>query len=71
MFKNFLMKKMMKAQGVPDAQIDMMIGMMEKNPELFKTIALEVQAKMKEGKEQTAAMMEVMQAHQAELQKLV
>lgn len=61
---------MLKAQGVPEAQIDMLIAMMEKNPALFKQIAVEVQAKIKEGKEQTAAMMEVMQLHKAELEKL-
>ena len=38
MFKNLLLKKMLKAQGVPEEQIDVVIKMMEKNPELFKTI---------------------------------
>ena len=59
MFQNFLLKKMLRTQGVPEAQIEMFINMMEKNPELFKTIATEVQQKMKEGKSQADAGMEV------------
>lgn len=41
------MKKMLKAQGVPEAQVDVLIGMMEKNPQLFQTIATEVQEQVK------------------------
>lgn len=71
MFKNFLLKKMLRTQGVPEAQIEMFITMMEKNPELFKTIAEEVQAKMKGGMSQTDAGMEVMKKYETELKKLV
>ena len=71
MFQNFLMKKMLKAQGVPEAQIDMLIGMMEKNPELFKRIAEEVQEKVKGGMSQTDAGMEIMKKYEGELKKLV
>jgi hypothetical protein len=71
MFKNFLMKKMLKAQGVPESQIDMVINMMEKNPELFKTIASEIQTKVKGGMDQMQASMEVMSKYEAELKKLV
>lgn len=71
MFKNFLLKKMLKAKGVPEAQIDMMLAMMEKNPDLFKRIAKEIEDKVKQGKDQTAATMEVMRLHQGELQKLL
>ena len=64
------MKKMLKAKGVPEAQIDMFVTMMEKNPDLFKRIAAEIKQKVKEGKSETAASMEVMRLHQGELQKL-
>jgi len=70
MFKNFLLKKMLRTQGVPEAQIDMVINMMEKNPELFKKIAEEIKVKMKEGKGQQTASMEVMQKYQEDLKKL-
>ena len=71
MFQNFLLKKMLRTQGVPEAQINMFITMMEKNPELFKTIATEVQEKMKGGMSQTDAGMEVMKKYEQELKKLV
>ena len=71
MFKNFLLKKMLRTQGVPEAQIDMVIAMMEKNPELFKKIAEEIQAKIKEGTDQQSASVEIMQKYEGELKKLV
>ncbi len=71
MFKNFLLKKMLRTQGVPEAQIDMVITMMEKNPELFKKIAEEIQAKIKGGMDQQSASMEIMGEYQEELKKLV
>ncbi|MCE9585126.1 hypothetical protein K8Q94_00695 [Candidatus Nomurabacteria bacterium] len=71
MFKNFLLKKMLRTQGVPEAQIDMVITMMEKDPELFKKIALEVQEKIKSGVDQQTASMQVMQKYQDQLKKLV
>ena len=71
MFKNFLLKKMLRTQGVPEAQIDMFITMMEKNPELFKNIAGEIQEKMKNGMSQMDAGMQVMKKYESELKKLV
>lgn len=61
---------MLRTQGVPDAQIDMVINMMEKNPELFKTIAKEIQEKTKSGMDQNTASMEVMKKYENELKKL-
>lgn len=71
MFQNFLLKKMLRKQGVPEAQIDMFIKMMEKNPELFKNIAMETKAKMDAGVDQQTASLEVMKKYEAELKKLV
>ena len=70
MFKNFLLKKMLRSQGVPEAQIDTVINMMEKNPELFKTIAVEIKEKTKNGMDQMTASMEVMKKYESELKKL-
>ena len=70
MFKNFLLKKMLRTQGVPENQIDMVIGMMEKNPELFKKIAEEIKTKIDGGMDQQSAAMQVMQKYQDELKKL-
>ena len=52
------------------AQIDMFIKMMEKNPELFKTIAKEVEERIKQGKDKQSASIEVMRKYEAELKKL-
>jgi len=72
-FKNFLMKQSIKSQmkGVPQAQQDMMLSAVEKNPEFFENIAKEIDQKVKEGKSKTAASMEVMRKHQDELRRLM
>lgn len=68
-----LMKKMLKSKmkDMPEAEQEKMIKLVTENPELFQKIALEIQAKVKEGKDQTAASMEVMQSHQEELKKIM
>ncbi len=71
MFQNFLLKKMLKAKGVPEEQIDMFIKMIEKDPELFKKIAQEIEEKVKSGQDQQVASMAVMKKYEAELKKLV
>jgi len=73
MIKEFLMKQVIKRQlkGVPEAEVNRIILLVEKNPELFKKIGDEIQAKVKAGRSQMAASMEVMRAHQAELQKVL
>lgn len=65
-----LMKKLLKSKmkDVPEEQQEMILSAVEKNPEFFQKIGLEIQAKMKEGKDQMTATMEVMQSHQDELQ---
>jgi len=71
MFKNFLFRKMLKAQGVPEAQIEMFLAMMEKNPALFETIAKEIKTKIDSGADQQSASMEVMKKYESELKKLI
>ncbi len=71
MFQNFLLKKMLKAKGVPEEQIDMFIKMIEKDPELFKKIAKEIEEKVKSGQDQQTASIAVMKKYEAELKKLV
>ena len=53
-----------------DFSLDYCVNMMEKNPELFKTIAGEIQEKVKAGKDQQSASMEVMKKYESELKKL-
>lgn len=73
MFKEFLMKQMIKRQlkGMPEAEIDRIVELVSKNPEVFKKIGDQIQAKVKAGRSQQAATMEVMRANQAELQKVL
>jgi hypothetical protein len=75
MFKKFILKKMLgsklKAAGVSDDQMDMIIELIEKNPDFFKKIQKEVEAKTKQGVSEQAAMMTVMREHQAEFQKIM
>lgn len=75
MFQKFVLKKMLgsklKGMGVTDDQIDMILEVVQKNPDFFKKIQNEVEAKKKQGISEQAAMMTVMREHQAELQKIM
>ena len=62
---------MLKKQGVPPAQIDMILGLMEKDPALFKKMADEIKAEVKKGKSQQDAAMWVMPKYQSQLQALM
>ena len=66
------MKQMLKSklEDVPEAERERVLGMIDKNPELFEKIALGVQSKMKEGKDQMSAIMEVVKTYQNDLSKL-
>ena len=62
---------MLRTQGVPEAQIEIFLKMMEKDPELFKNIALETKKKMDAGMDQQTASIEVMKKYEIELKKLI
>ncbi len=69
MIKNFLMRKLLesKMKDVPAEQREKIMKLIEEKPELFQTIAIKAQEKMKQGKSQMDAMMEVVKEHEAEL----
>lgn len=71
MFKNFIIKKMLKKQGLPDAQIDMFLKMMEKDPDLFTKIAKEMEEGIKQGEDRMAVGMRVMKKYENDLKKLI
>ena len=73
MFKNFLMKQMLKKQmkDVPEEEQEKMFAMVQKDPELFQKIAREVQEEMKNGTDQMSATMKIAQKYQEELKKLM
>ncbi len=72
-FQDMLMKQMLKRQmkGVPEAEQEKMLELITKNPQFFQNIAVEVDKRMKQGRPQMEAVMEVMRENQEELHKLV
>lgn len=60
-----------KLKGIPDAEIDKLLDIVDKNPEFFQKIAGEIEAKTKSGMDQQSAMMAVMQEHKDELQGIM
>ncbi len=70
MLKDFFIKAMLKRQGVTDEQAEMVLAVVNKNPQLFQTITAEVQAKVSGGMEQSRAVIEVMKLHEDELRAL-
>ena len=71
--KNFIVEKLIrsKMKGLPKAQQDMFIKLIEENPELFKKIGDEVKALTKGGMSEMTATMQVMRSHQAEIQRIM
>ncbi len=71
--KDFFLKQVIKhkMKGVPEAEQERILALVERNPDFFKKINDEVKQKTKAGKDETVATMEVMRAHQAELQRLM
>lgn len=70
MLKNFLLKKMLKSQGVPDDQAEMAMKVFEQNPELFGKIANELKEKTDRGQDQMSAVMEIMKKYEGELKSI-
>lgn len=69
--KNYAIKKLLQSQlkNVPEDQRELIMGMVEKNPQLFEKIAKEMQAEMKaNGNNQMAAAMKVLPKYQKEIQ---
>ncbi len=73
MFKNFILKQMMKSKmkGVPEAEQERILKLVESNPDFFKKIGEEIEKRKKSGQSEMQAAMQVMREHQADLQKLM
>jgi hypothetical protein len=73
MFKNFLMKKMLKSQlkGVPEAEQDRIIKMITENPVLFEKIGKEIQEKVKGGMNQMEATRRVTEKYSKEIKEVM
>jgi len=73
MLKKFLMKQALKSQlkGVPEAEQDRILDMVERNPEFFENLAKELQDALKSGKDQQTAAIEIMTKHKEALAKMM
>ena len=71
--KNFFLKQLLKSKmkDVPASEQEKIFAMLEKNPDFFQKVAEEVQIKIKSGKDQQSAVMEVLTSHKDELQKIM
>lgn len=70
---NFFTKALIKRQlkGVPEAEVDKIIAMIEKNPDFFKKMAEAIQEKMKTGLSQEQAARAVMESDGEEIKKIL
>lgn len=72
--QNFILKQVAKhkMKDVPEAERERIIGLMEKDPQLFKKIGEEIDRRVKKGGEpQMKATMDVMRKYRAELGALM
>ena len=71
--QNFMMKQVLKhkLKNLPEAQRNMILSAMEKNPDFFKSIGEEIKKRKKSGQGETEATMQVMRERQSELQRLM
>jgi len=70
---NFLTKALIKKQmkGMPEGEVDKILTIFEKNPEFFKKMATEVQAKVSKGMSQEDAAKEFALENQDALKTLL
>lgn len=71
--KDFLTRKMVEKQlkHLPKEQQEIILVAVKENPDFFNKINDEIKAKKKAGIDEQLAGMQVMRAHQGELQKLL
>ena len=71
--QSFFLKKYAgwKLKGVPEGQREMMLGLLEKNPDLMKKIGEEIERRKKGGESEMKAAMEVLKKHKDELAALM
>lgn len=71
--KDFATKKLLERQlrNAPPQQRQMIMTIMEKDPELLQKIAKEIQAEVKAGSSEMAAAMKVMPKYQKQLQEVM
>lgn len=73
MFKNFIMKQMLKRQmkDVAPEDQERIFKAIEKNPQFFEKVAVDIKKRVDSGQDQISAAMEVMRENQEELKKVL
>ena len=71
--KNKAIGAMVRSQmkSLPKDQQDMIIALVSENPDFFKKIQNQIEAKKKQGQGEQLAMMQVMRENQTEIRKLM
>ncbi len=71
--KDFFLKKIIqsKLKNLPKEQQEMIIALVSENPDFFKKLQAQVEAKKKQGKDEKVAVMQVLRENHAEIQKLL
>ena len=70
---NFFTRTLIKRQlkGMPEAEVEKMLTIIEKNPDFFQKMALEVQAKIKKGMSQEDAAKQFAEEHAKDLKEIL
>lgn len=73
MFTSFIARKILESQlkNIPTDQREKIISAFEKNPELFKKIAFEIESEVKNGADQMTAATRVAEKYKTEVQALL
>lgn len=72
MLKDFFVRKLIesKMKDVPQDQREMIIKMIEKNPEFFQKLVEEIQTEISSGVDQMEATMNVMKRYESKLKEI-
>lgn len=73
MFQKFFLKQMLGNQlkSLPKDQQEKALAALDSNPEFFTNLINEISERLKRGEPQQAAIMSVVMAHKAELEKIL
>lgn len=72
MLKNFLLKQFLKSKlkGVPEADIERILTIVEKNPDFFTKMGEKLQSMMANGMSQDQAMQKILSEYGDDLKKI-
>lgn len=70
--QDFMMRKLLqsKMKGIPQEEQEKILNMLQKNPELFQKIGMEIQSAVQGGKDQMIAARDVAEKYKEEIRKL-